>query len=207
MKDDLTKELDEYMNSRKESCEDENDDLYETKDEDYEDYEDENGDMYDTENENCENENSPAITIAIRIMIFIVIFIIVLIVAIVYCTISKNVYIEPNVLQSDNAIEEPKHLTDADRFDYSCDDADDYIMDSVTIDNVDHNTYVLVKDIYRETNGQYTYVGSVYKDITGDDESALTEVWSMTKIPVKMEIHINFIILSKKNSCKERNVE
>lgn len=199
MKDDLTKELDEYMNSRKESCEDENDDLYETEDEDYEDYEDENGDMYDTENENCENENSPAITIAIRIMIFIVIFIIVLIVAIVHCTISKNVYIEPNVLQSDNAIEEPKHLTDADRFDYSCDDADDYIMDSVTIDNVDHNTYVLVKDIYRGTNGQYTYVGSVYKDITGDDESALTEVWSMTKIPVKNGNTYKFY-----NSVKEK---
>lgn len=195
MKDDLTKELDEYMNSRKESCEDENDDLYETEDEDYEDYEDENGDMYDTENENCENENSPAITIAIRIMIFII----VLIVAIVYCTISKNVYIEPNVLQSDNAIEEPKHLTDADRFDYSCDDADDYIMDSVTIDNVDHNTYVLVKDIYRGTNGQYTYVGSVYKDITGDDESALTEVWSMTKIPVKNGNTYKFY-----NSVKEK---
>lgn len=160
MKDDLTKELDEYMNSRKESYEDENDDLYD---------------------ENCEDEDPPAIKLAVCI----VIFIIMLIAAIVYCTVSKNVHIKPSVLQSDNAIEEPKHLTDADRFDYSCDDADDYIMDSVTIDNVDHNTYVLVKDIYRGTNGQYTYMGSVYKDITGDDESALTEVWSMTKIPVK----------------------
>ena len=199
MKDDLTKELDEYMNSRKESCEDENDDLYETEDEDYED---ENGDMYDTENENCEDENSSAITIAIRIMIFIGIFIIVLIAAIVYCDMNKHenrIHNKPTVLQSDNAIEEPKHLTDADRFDYSCDDADDYIMDSVTIDNVNHNTYVLVKDIYRGTNGQYTYVGSVYEDITGDDESALTEVWSMTKIPVKNGNTYRFY-----NSIKEK---
>lgn len=192
MKDDLTKELDEYMNSRKESCEDENDDLYDAEDDDCED---ENGDMYDTGNENCGDENSSATTIAIRI----VIFIIVLIAAIVYCAVSKNVHIEPNVLQSDNAIEEPKHLTDADRFDYSCDDADDYIMDSVTIDNVDHNAYVLVKDVYMATNGQYTYVGSVYKDITGDDESALTEVWSMTKIPVKNGNTYRFY-----NSVKEK---